>query len=280
MDPQQALTAGQINPRSSVADNSILERIEKGAVPLVSIVLVNRGLHAYRTDGYGQSKFGRGPQTERDKDEESYHSDRPLNKTYLPELKGKDVQRYYFVHNGRYLSYGPWLAEPRQPEFFFQPKVVLRKILSTKLHGTYIESPQAVDQSLYILISPQENTSDLKYVLGILSSRLGAWYLKTKWAIYDVLYPWYTVKQLSQFPIKKNGKGIVEMVDAMLALHKKLKNARTSHDRQLLLRELNAIDERLDKTVYTSYGLGPEDIARVEREQLETSTTAETVGQT
>ncbi len=60
----------------------------------------------------------------------------------------------------------------------------------------------ALDQSLYIIISKNNDTEELKSILGILLSKIGAWYLKHKYAIYDKLYPWYTKKQLANFPIK------------------------------------------------------------------------------
>lgn len=132
----------------------------------------------------------------------SYHAKKHIDSTYLPEIKGKDVFRFEFVPTGDFLSYGDWLAEAREPKYFQNPKVTVRKVLGTKLHGTFIREPMAIDQSLYILISPKNDTKQLKFILGILMSSIGAWYLRTKYAIYDTLYPWYTRKQLAAFPIK------------------------------------------------------------------------------
>jgi hypothetical protein len=185
-------------------------------------VKINRGIHAYRTDGYGKSKFGSGYQTKRDRHEKSYHADTPLDDTYLPEIKGKHVGRYTFKTSGKYLSYGTWLAEPRTKEFFFEPSITVRKILSAKLHGTFFEEPVALDQSLYIIISNNHDTDELKHILGILLSKIGAWYLKHKYAIYDRLYPWYTKKQLSQFPLREKNADLVKLVEQMLELHQQL----------------------------------------------------------
>jgi hypothetical protein len=114
INPTDALERHLIDPRRSVdADRAILA-IESGSQCLESRVEINRGIHAYRTDGYGQSKFGPGPQTRADKDTASYHATTALDKTYLPELKGKHVGRFIYTPSGQYVSYGQWLAEPRE----------------------------------------------------------------------------------------------------------------------------------------------------------------------
>ena len=185
--------------------------------------------------------------------------------TYLPEVKGKDVNRYYMVHTGKYLSYGPWLAEPRTPDFFMKPKVVLRKVLGfQRLHGTFIEEPAAIDQSLYTLISINRDRDYLLFVLGVMLSRIGAWYLRTKYAIYDTLYPWYTQKQLGTFPLKSSDIRIVKLVKDMLELHKKKPHARTPQEITRLEREIATADKEIDQLVYELYGLTKEEIKIVE----------------
>jgi hypothetical protein len=256
LEPRDAIERGLIDPRGSRAAEEIIAKIEKLSTALEHLVKVNRGIHAYRTDGYGKSKFGPGPQTKRDKATCSYHAREALDETYLPELKGKDVFRYDFRSTGKFLSYGPWLAEPREPEFFFRPKLALRKILGPKLHGTFIERPMALDQSLYIIISPDDDRPTLKFQLGVLLSRLGAWYLRTKYAIYDRLYPWYTKKQLASFPMKEKDDGIVRLVDRMLELNKKKHSGKLApSELDRADREIVATDAKIDELVYVLYGI-------------------------
>jgi hypothetical protein len=242
IDPAEAVKRGLIDTRWSSASERIVAKVERQSTRLDRFVRVNRGIHAYRTDGYGKSKYGPGPQTRRDKVTSSYHADKRVDKTYLPEVKGKDVFRHDFRNTGKFLSYGPWLAEPREPEFFFRPKVTFRKILGPKLHGTFIEKPMALDQSLYILISRDENPSTLKFLLGVLLSRLGAWYLRTKHAIYDTLYPWYTKEQLASFPTREKDLRMVALVDRMLDLNKK------KHSGKLAPSELDRLEREIAAT--------------------------------
>ncbi len=265
VDPARAAKRGLIDPRTSRAAQEVIVAVEQSSHPLEQFAKINRGIHAYRADGYGKSKFGPGPQTKRDKEVRSYHADKRINRTYLPELKGKDVESYDFTPTGEFVSYGPWLAEPREPEFFYSPKLALRKILGPRLHGTFIQEPAALDQSLYVLISPCGDAIELKFLLGILLSKLGAWYLRTKHAIYDTLYPWYTKKQLAAFPIRGYDKRIASLVERMLELNKRRhsgKLAPSEFDR--LEREIAATDAEIDDLVFKLY-----DITAKERKIIE-----------
>jgi hypothetical protein len=247
IDPSRAAKRGLIDPRISSAAEDVIAAIEKCSEPLERFLRINRGIHAYRVDGYGKSKFGPGPQTKRDKETRSYHADKRKDETYLPELKGKDVDRYDFTPTGEFLSYGPWLAEPREPEFFYGPKLALRKILGPKLHGTLIEKSSALDQSLYVLVSPDDDISELKFFLGLLLSRLGAWYLRKKYAIYDALYPWYTKKQLAAFPVKYQDNRVVVLVDQMLELNKRTRSGKLAPS------ELGRLEQTSHLLIYLTY---------------------------
>ena len=268
LNPTDCVNSGIIDPRMSESSTTLLTKLESGSAPLQALVEINRGLHAYRTDGYGKSKFGPGVQTKRDKEVQSYHSDEPLDDTYLPEIRGKHVHRFSISTPQRYLSYGPWLAEPRAPHFFFKPKAVLRKVLGTKLHGTFLERPYGIDQSLYILVSKEDDTHAIKFALGILVSALGAWYLRTKHSIYDRLYPWYTKTQLASFPIREGeeerSRRLVELVDFMLALNEQLPAAKTPHEKSSLERQIATTDRQIDQLVYELYGLTEDEIRIVE----------------
>ena len=268
IEPKEAIREGLLNPRKSKDVDNIFKLIETNSMPLNNYVKVNRGLHAYRIDGYGISKYGNGYQTEKDKELQSYHSNKKLDKTFLPEIKGKDINRYQYKNSNKYLSYGKWLAEPRSPEFFYNPKIVLRKILGNKIHGTYIKEPVALDQSLYIIINKNtENEDLLKVLLGILCSTLGAWYIRNKYSIFDTLYPWYTVKQLSAFPIKllnENSGKILAVVNQLLESKKNILNPKTDSEKEYLEKKCSALDRQIDNLVYEMYGLTDEEIKIVE----------------
>jgi len=95
-------------------------------------------------------------------------------------------------------------------------------------------------------------------------SSIGAWYLRTKYAIYDTLYPWYTKKQLGAFPIKPRHDRLVMLVDKMLALMPGLRAATSEREKSALQNAVSATDRQIDERVYELYGLTPEEIALVE----------------
>jgi len=260
----QALEEGIINPNRSDEVNSLINKIEKNTTELKTVVKINRGLHAYRTDGYGISKYGNGYQTIKDKELESYHAATRIDDTYLPEIKGKNIDRYIYHYSGKYLSYGKWLAEPRTSEYFFNKKIVLRKIIGKKIYGTHIQEPAALDQSLYIIISKNKDDELLKVLLGVLCSSLAAWYIKNKYSIFDTLYPWYTIKQLSTFPIKLKTEKLHVYVDQMLESKKQLAIAKTDNEKEYLEKKCQGLDRQIDELVYELYGLTEEEIKIVE----------------
>ena len=144
----------------------------------------------------------------------------------------------------------------------------MRKVLANKLSGTFLPSPYAIDQSLYVLISETDAVETLKTILGILLSRVGAWYIRTKYSIYDVLYPWYTKKQLSEFPIPNSAvpiaKEIVIRVDAMMDLNDRFAVVNSQEKKAVIQRQINATDAEIDRLVYDLYGLTADEIALVE----------------
>lgn len=244
-----------VNPYYDPQFEKIIKRIDRNFDGLGKKVRLNRGLHAYRTDGYGKSAFGNGHQTKEDKDKRSYHSPTPLNKTYLPEIRGRDVFWIDYRHSGEFISYGDWLAEPRNSEFMEKPKVVFRKTLGPILSAAFIEEAAAVDQALYIAISKDGETEVLKTALGVLITPLGAWYLRTKYAIYDKLHPWYTKKQLEEFPMLSSSPEIVKIVDALKVVIEEEKQVKLEADRRRLKIKMEMLRDDLWNTVAEAYGL-------------------------
>ena len=277
LSPDTCVTKGFIDIHHSGATSQVIAHVEKNSQALETFCKLNRGVHAYRTDGYGRSKFSNGPQTKRDKDEQSYHSQRKLNSTYFPEVKGKHLERYFYTWDGTYISYGEWLAEARSPELFFNPKLAIRKIIARKLVCTFVKQPTVLDQSVYVAIRPSNERPSLLFLLGVLASSVGGWYVQAKHGIYDTLYPWFTKEQLALFPVPKlnfNEKydaashdKLVELVEHMLAAKKELAKAKADADHQYHERRCTTLDQQIDDLVYQLYGFTAEDKAIVEGTQ-------------
>ncbi|CDG51744.1 Type II restriction enzyme, methylase subunit (fragment) [Halomonas sp. A3H3] len=249
---------GLIDTRYSLESENIIKHLDKKCQKLGGVVELNRGIHAYRIDGYGKTAFGSGPQTKRDREERSYHSAVLKNTTYLPEVRGRDVFWINYRYSGQYISYGKWLAEPRDPKFIRSPKVVFRKTLGTILSAAYIEEPAAVDQALYIAISKDNDDKTLKFVLGLAASAIGAWYLRTKYAIYDQLHPWYTKRQLEEFPVPEYSQHVVDIVERIIYAAKAEEKAKMEQDRRRLKLQKKLLQDELDDAVFNAFDLNDE----------------------
>lgn len=79
LDPSLCLSQGIIDPRYSPDAARVIELLETGSTPLIALFEINRGIHAYRIDGYGKSRFGPGPQIKRDKETRSYNAAKAID---------------------------------------------------------------------------------------------------------------------------------------------------------------------------------------------------------
>lgn len=93
-------------------------------------------------------------------DSRAYHSDTKENETYGKWLSGKDVSRYSLSWGGEWLSYGEWLAAPREEKYFEKPRLLFRevtgginRVISTYTEETYYYGhsviPAVIDDSEY-----------------------------------------------------------------------------------------------------------------------------------
>ena len=258
-----------INPKSG----DLVERIKHRHPELGQLAEITRGIHSYRIGGYGQTAFGSGPQTQRDVDERPYHSTSG-GKAYRPFIYGRDLRSFAPPQPTEYVKYGPWLAEPRRPEFFEGARVYSRKILADRLIVTLETTNSIADQQVYIT-RPTATSVSAPYLVGILGSSLIAFFIRAYYDEATQVFPQIKVTQLKSLPIraikfsdptdKARHDRMVELVELMLPLHKQLTAAKTPDDKTRLQRQIEATDHRIDQLVYELYGLTEDDIKIVEK---------------
>lgn len=107
-----------------------------------------------------------------------WHSHFKKDDTFKKELKGGDVNRYSIVWNGElWISYGDWLAAPRNPSFFTQERILIREILADKLFCGYTNE-EFYNTPSCINIIDKKKILNLKFTLTLLNSKLIGWYCK------------------------------------------------------------------------------------------------------
>ncbi len=119
--------------------------------------------------------------------------------------------------------------------------------------------------------SAKEN---LKYVLGLLNSRLIEWFYKQTTVPKASGFYIYKTMFLKGIPIriidftnstdKARHDQMVGLVETMLKLHKQLAAAKTSHEKTAIQRQIDATDKQIDRLVYELYGLTDKEIRIIE----------------
>ena len=258
-----------ITTNSSKAEIALAQKLIRSFVSLGKISVMTRGVHPYRADGFGKSAFSSGCQTQRDVDERPYHSTL-RKKGYRAFIYGKDLRRFETPQATDFVSYGDWLAEPRDPKFFEGARIYSRKILSDRLVVTYEESNCVADQQVYItrINDPKFST---KYVLGVLGSRAVAFFIRAYFDEVTQAFPQIKVSQLREIPIPAADKSrhdkLVVLVDKLLVLMPKLRAATSESEKAVLQNAVTATDQQIDALVYELYGLTDEEIQLVEKSQ-------------
>jgi len=242
---------------------AIILKIEDKSLKVKDLCYVNRGVHAYRKDGYGKSKFGKGFQTERDYIEKSYHSNKKLDNTYCREVRGKNVFPYFFKLSDKYVSWGNWLAEPREWKYFTGERIYLRKIVGETLYVAHVNNVNVADQSVYIAKVKDKNV-DTKFLLSLFNSRLLAWYFRVKTNEFDKLFPQIKVTEFKELPVRitNNQQPFITLVDQILSITKSEDYAENPQKQA----KVKALEAEIDQLVYKLYDLTSEEIKIVEGE--------------
>lgn len=123
-----------------------------------------------------------------------------------------------------------------------------------------------------MLLLPRPGTREsLKYLLGLINSRLLGYFYREFFVTIDVLKNALLDLPIRPIDFAKSSdrarhEQVIESVDKMLSLIPRLRCARSESERSSLQNAVTATDEKIDHIVYSLYGLKAEEIAIVERQ--------------
>ena len=199
---------------------SIFKKIESLSIKLEEISDVTRGINPY--DKY------RG-QSEEIIKTQAYHANYKKDSSFVPELRGRHINRYiYNWDNISYVSYGDWLAAPREKKYFEGERILCRQVLSTHLNCCLITEDFIIDQSVFIAKITKEYASiyNAKYVLALFASKLLSYYFRNKANEFDALFPKIKIGEFKNLPICKSSlekqKPLIDKSDLMIQLTREL----------------------------------------------------------
>ena len=203
-----------------------------------------------------------------------------------PYLEGKEVRRYGIAWERRYLNYQPKLMRrPKSPDLFEHPKILVRP-MAQGLSATYDEDRFYVDQELICCVphrlvgqnrrnkTPKNEERgdpyDARYVLGLMNSKVLAFYLQATLAEGLCVRP----EHIGHLPIRRLDflnlaeesahDEIVVPVARMLALQMQRQANRPGADAHDLDHQIQQVDQQIDCRVYALYGLTADEIKIVE----------------
>jgi tRNA1(Val) A37 N6-methylase TrmN6 len=245
----------ELNVFSDKQSDDIIQKLTFDSEILNDLVLIKAGLKAYES-GKGNPK-----QTPDEVKKRIYDYDHKFDDNTHKYLEGKDVNRYLIKWSGTYLKYGENLAAPRSFNLFNSKKIIIREITGKypqSIIATYTEEIYLFNMSNIAILEKENLEISLKYILGILNSKLMSYYfIKNTAKSVRQMFPKLILEDLRKFPIKKIGaieqQCLISIVDQILTAKKSNPNSDTT-----------ALEKEIDQLVYELYGLTEEEIKIVE----------------
>jgi adenine-specific DNA-methyltransferase len=186
-----------------------------------------------------------------------WHASEKRNSTYKPELQGKEVTAYSTNWSGKtWISYGQWLAAPRNPKFFTQERILIREITNPKILAAltreeYYNTPSIINITDFREIDPY-------FLLGLLNSRLLTFYhIESSPKSKKGLFPKILVNDVRELPIRI---GTDKHAEIIADLARRITRAKEEDPKA----ETEKMEREIDQQVYALYCLTPDEIAMVE----------------
>jgi len=240
-----------INIFTSEKQNTLLRKIEANSLLLGELCIVTVGMKPYQV-GKGKPK-----QTRQTVEKRPFDSEKKLDKSYLPLLRGRDIEKYLIKWDGkRWIKYGEHLAEPRNLSYFQASEKIVIRQTGDSLIAT-LDTSQFMCMNNLHTINLRDDKQNLLWILGLINSKLLNFYYQSLnpeagEALAEVKKE--NVEKLIIFNANSNQeKPIIKLVTKILAAKRTDPQADTS-----------AWEKEIDALVYQLYGLTEEEIRIVE----------------
>jgi hypothetical protein len=255
--------------RLTGVEGKFVQRLIKNFPSLESVARASLGCQAYNSSKHTKEQI----------ENRVFHADHKKGKDYLPELAGNDIGRYIINRvRGQWIKYGPWLHDYRTMDWLEGPRILIREISGPKPHSlfaVYIEASYCNYKTILNVNPSNKTTFSMKYLLGILNSRLISFlYPFVSNKLVAQAFPRLSVGDIKRLPIaavdmknlveKSRYDKLVGLVDKMLSLTPKLREATSESEKAALQNAITTTDAEIDRMVYKLYGLTEGEIKIVE----------------
>lgn len=237
----------KIEFKMSAVEKSIVDKIRNNSTLLLNFGDVIQGITPY--DSYrGQSK-------EIIKNR-AYHFDFKKDDTCGKWLDGKNLNRYIITWNDQWLSYGNWLAAPREKKFFEGKRILFREVpgKGRRIQANIIEEEFYYGHSISPFKPFDEYNDDLEFILGVVNSKLVSWYGNLVLPNFGKeVFPKLNPNDIKGLPIpnadKKTKLSLSKLVDKILEAKEQGSTSDTTE-----------LENQIDQLVYPLYDLTEEEI--------------------
>jgi len=239
------------NVLGNIEYETLMNKIESGCVLLKDLVAMSKGMVVQDRKDF-------------------IHFERQQDD--LPFILGSSITRYFYEYK-HYAKYSELKIIGGTRDFVKQtsiPRLLIRRT-GNVLCVVYSEQKELIESTLYILTSERIN---LKFLIGILNSKLMSFYLQQKLITNAQGFPQILMWQLDQLPIRllnldydreqQSHNQFKANVNQLIESQKQLQIAKTESEKEYLEKKCSIIDKQIDALVYELYGLTEEEIKIVE----------------
>lgn len=251
---------------------SLIDKIERERSKLVDLCDFSLGITPYdKYKGHTKEQI----------ENRVFHSEYKKDATFKPLIEGGDITKYHAQWRGKeYLSYGNWLSRPREKRFFTQPRILVRQIISgipPQIFAAYSEIELFNTHSIFNILKKPDTDLDLKFILGLINSRLLNFYHRNKYLDQSKrLFQKILIQDCKTFPIPKIDLGneyeksihdeIVKNVEFLIEMTIAKAVARLQTKILQLESKVEYYESKLNELVYQLYDLTPKEIEIIEKQ--------------
>jgi hypothetical protein len=237
---------------ADVASTLIIKKLESKGVPFSAYADIQRGVTPFHL------------------------TDKATHKTSRPAFEG--TVRRYSLERGpkKFVRFDQTLMEFKPERYFQGPRLLVRELISRQFRLQAMRGDESfVTNKSMQSVLPLAGGPNLNFLLGCLNSRLLSWFFlqKSNIAQRDD-FPKIVLKETRSLPFPKidlkrsddkaRHDKLVNLVEKLMGLMPKLRQARSESEQQTLRNAITAADQQIDALVYELYGLTEEEIQLVE----------------
>lgn len=203
-------------------------------------------------------------------DDEKFLTLEAKDSEYKKILRRSDFGRYKIEFRGEYINYRPELmrqnkntARPGEKERFEVEKIIIMDI-SKKIVATLDKEKYYIKDALLLIKKTEKNSADLRYITGLINSKLINFYYKKKYEVISV-----AKNAILKIPIKICGaetqKEVIKRVENIIIRNSELQT-KLNNTLEMLRHELGL--EKINKKLECFYNLSVDEFISLSKKDF------------